>query len=209
MPNRSRSALVCGVWNVFRQKADGSGEPVLLVSSTENQIPYSWSSDGRVLAYTQVSPTTGSDVWLSSEPGRTTRPLLSSAFNESQPSMSPDGKRLVYVSDESGKSEVYVTSFPAVGGRTLIAIDGGEEPVWSPDGNELFYRNGQRWMVVTTSTQPTFDASRPRLLFEGNCLNVSGLSYDLTADGRRFILIRASMLRPRARSTWCSTGSRS
>jgi Tol biopolymer transport system component len=184
------------VWNVFQQKADGSGEPVPLVSSRENQIPYSWSADGQVLAYTQVSATTGSDVWLLSASDRSTRPLLASAFNESQPSISPDGKWLVYVSDESGKSEVYVTSYPAVGGRRLISIDGGEEPVWSRDGKELFYRNGQRWMVVTTVTQPTFDASRPRLLFEGNYLNVTGLSYDVTADGRRLVLIRGLDVSP-------------
>jgi eukaryotic-like serine/threonine-protein kinase len=94
------------------------------------------------------------------------------------------------VSDESGKSEVYVTSYPDVRGRTLISFDGGEEPIWSRDGKELFYRNGQHWMSVTVSTGPTFDASRPRMIFEGNYLNVSGLSYDVTADGRRFILIR-------------------
>jgi Tol biopolymer transport system component len=190
------AARVGGVWNVFQQKADGSGEPVPLVSSRENQIPYSWSADGQVLAYTQVSATTGSDVWLLSASDRSTRPLLASAFNESQPSISPDGKWLVYVSDESGKSEVYVTSYPAVGGRRLISIDGGEEPVWSRDGKELFFRNGQRWMVVTTVTQPTFDASRPRLLFEGNYLNVTGLSYDVTADGRRLVLIRGLDVSP-------------
>jgi Tol biopolymer transport system component len=184
------SALADGVWNIFRQKADGSGEPSRLGSSTGNQIPYSWSPDGRVLAYTQVEPTTRSDIWLFGESEGTPRPLLKSAFNEGQPAISPDGTRLAYVSDESGKSDVYVTTYPAVGIRHLISIDGGEEPIWSRNGKELFYRNGQRWMVVTTSTQPTFDASRPRLLFEGNYLNVSGLSYDVTADGRRFVLIR-------------------
>ena len=84
----------------------------------------------------------------------------------------------------------YVTSYPAGRDRTLISVDGGEEPVWSRSSNEFYYRNGQRWMAVTTSFRPTFDASRPRVLFEGNYLNVPGLSYDVTADGRRFVLIR-------------------
>ncbi|HEX2339075.1 MAG TPA: protein kinase [Vicinamibacterales bacterium] len=184
------SASVDGAWNIFRQRADGSGDASRLTSSTDNQIPYSWSPDGRVLAFTQVTPATRSDIWLVSESDRAPKPLLSSGFNEGQPAISPDGKWLAYVSDESGKSEMYVTGYPAARGRSLISIDGGEEPIWSRNGKELFYRNGQRWMVVTTSTQPTFDAGRPRLLFEGNYLNVSGLSYDVTADGQRFVLIR-------------------
>jgi eukaryotic-like serine/threonine-protein kinase len=183
-------SFLSGAWNIFRQPADGSGEPSRLVSSANNQIPYSWSPDGRVLAYTEVNPTTRSDIWLFSESDRQPQPFLSGTFNEGQPAISPDGEWIAYVSDESGKSEVYVTSYPAVRGRSLISLEGGEEPIWSRNGKELFYRNGQRWMAVTTSTRPAFDASRPRLMFEGNYLNVSGLSYDVTPDGRRFVLIR-------------------
>jgi Tol biopolymer transport system component len=181
-----------GAWNIFRQPADGSAEPSRLVSSVNNQIAYSWSPDGRVLAYTEVDPTTRGDIWLLSESDRQPRPLLRTGASETQPAISPDGEWLAYASDESGKSEVYVTSYPAARGRTLISFDGGEaaEPTWSRDGKELFYRNGQRWMTVPISTRPAFDPGRPRLLFEGNYLNVSGLSYDVTADGRRFILIR-------------------
>ncbi len=178
------------VWNVFWQRADGFGEPERLLSSGKNQIPYSWSPDGRVLAYTEVNPTTRSDIWLFSLSDRQAHSVLSSGFNEGQPAISPDGQWLAYVSDKSGKSEVYVTSYPAVRGSNLISVDGGEEPIWSRNSNELYYRNGQRWMVVNTSNRPAFDASRPRVLFEGNYLNVSGLSYDVTADGRRFVLIR-------------------
>jgi Tol biopolymer transport system component len=179
-----------GAWNIFRQPADGSAQPSRLVSSTNNQIAYSWSPDGRVLAYTEVDPTTRGDIWLLSDSDRQPRPFIRSGASETQPVISPDGGWLAYASDESGRSEVYVTSYPAGRGRTLISFDGGEEPTWSRDGKELFYRNGQRWMTVPISTRPAFDPGRPRLLFEGNYLNVSGLSYDVTADGRRFILIR-------------------
>jgi dipeptidyl aminopeptidase/acylaminoacyl peptidase len=183
-------SMVNGVWNIFRQPADGSGQPSRLVSSVHNQIPYSWSPDGRVLAYTEVNPSTRNDIWLFSESDRRARPLLNSGFSEGHPAISPDGKWIAYASDESGKSEVYVTSYPAVRSRALISFDGGEEPIWSRNGGELFYRNGQRWMAVTISTRPAFTASRPRMIFEGNYLNVSGYSYDVTADGRRFVLIR-------------------
>ena len=179
-----------GAWNIFRQRADGSGEPERLLSSENNQIPYAWSSDGSVLAYTELNSTTRQDIWLLSASDRQAQPLFNSAANEGQPAFSPDGRWLAYVSDESGRSEVYVTSYPAGRDRTLISVDGGEEPVWSRSSNEFYYRNGQRWMAVTTSFRPTFDASRPRVLFEGNYLNVPGLSYDVTADGRRFVLIR-------------------
>ena len=179
-----------GAWNVFRQRADGSEGPERLLSTEFNQIPYAWSPDGSVLAYTEVNSTTRSDIWLLSAAGRQAQPLFNSVASEGQPAFSPDGQWLAYVSDESGRSEVYVTSYPAGRDRTLISLDGGEEPVWSRSSNEVYYRNGQRWMTVTTSFRPTFDASRPRLLFEGNYLNVPGLSYDVTADGRRFVLIR-------------------
>jgi Tol biopolymer transport system component len=179
-----------GAWNVFRQRADGPGEPERLLSSENNQIPYAWSPDGSVLAYTEVNSNSRSDIWLMSASEHQSRPFLNSVFNEGQPSFSPDGHWLAYVSDESGKSEVYVTSYPVIHERKLISVDGGEEPVWSRNSNALYYRNGQRWLVVTTSTRQAFDASQPRVLFEGNYLNVSGLSYDVTADGRRFVLIR-------------------
>jgi serine/threonine-protein kinase len=179
-----------GAWNVFRQRADGSGEPERLLSSENDQIPYAWSSDGSVLVYTEVNLTTRQDIWLLSVSGRQAHPLLNSVANEGQPAISRDGRWLAYVSDESGRSEVYVTTYPPGRDRTLISVDGGEEPVWSRSSNELYYRNGQRWMAVTTSSRPTFDASRARVLFEGNYLNVPGLSYDVTGDGRRFVLIR-------------------
>ena len=181
------ASFVDGAWGVFRQHADGSGTPDRLLSGANDQFPYSWSPDGRVLAYVEQDPTTGSDIWLLSESGGPPQGLLRSPFNESQPAISPDAKWIAYVSDESGESEVYVTSYPEIRGRKLMSLDGGEEPIWSRNGKELFYRNGQQWMGVTIAADPTFDASRPRLLFHGNYLNVPGFSYDVTSDSQRFV----------------------
>lgn len=91
-----------------------------------------------------------------------------------------------------GMGEVYVRPFPGPGGITKISIEGGYEPLWSAGGDELFYRNGDRMMVVTVETEPQFKAGTPRELFKGHFwvpTGLQGLSYDLAPDGR-FIMIQ-------------------
>ena len=92
---------------------------------------------------------------------------------------------------ETGRYEVYVQSYPPAGGRWKVSTDGGEEPIWSPKGAELFYRNGNQWMSVAITTEPGFEADRPTLLFQGVYLNVPGPSYDVAPDGERFLLLQA------------------
>ncbi len=105
---------------------------------------------------------------------------------------SPDGHFLAYVSDESGRREVYVQPYPGPGGKLTISTDGGQEPVWSADGRELFYRNGNQMLAVAIRTEPTFSAGKPRLLFEGNYqLDAVGHPfYDVSPDGQRFLMVR-------------------
>jgi Tol biopolymer transport system component len=87
-------------------------------------------------------PETGWDIWiLSMEGDRNPEPFLKTRFNEFQPALSPDGKRLAYVSNESGSDEIYATPFPGPGGKSQISTDGGREPAWAPSGRELFYRD--------------------------------------------------------------------
>ncbi|MGH9785611.1 MAG: TolB family protein, partial [Terriglobia bacterium] len=106
---------------------------------------------------------------------------------------SPDGRFLAYVSDESGRPEIYVQPFPGPGGKWQISTDGGTEPVWGHNG-ELFYWNGNRLMAVETKTQPTFSAGIPRLLFERAYEHVAigTANYDATADGQRFVMVKAT-----------------
>jgi WD40-like Beta Propeller Repeat len=103
---------------------------------------------------------------LSIKEGRQTHPITSTPFNETIPAFSPDGKWLAYQSDESGRDEVYVQPFPAGGSKTLVSVDGGTEPVWSGNGRELFYRNGDHMMTAAVTTQPVFRVSKPELLFD-------------------------------------------
>jgi hypothetical protein len=107
--------------------------------------------------------------------------------------LSPNERWLAYVSDESGRYEVYVRSWPEGTSRMLISARGGTDPVWSSNGRELFYRNGEAMMAVPVETGVSFTAGTPELLFEGRFkLGVHGsLSYDVSADGR-FLMIERS-----------------
>ena len=113
-------------------------------------------------------PVTASDVWaLPADGDRKPRAVVTTPFSESSPRLSPDGRWLAYTSNEPGRAEVFVQPFAGPGGRSQISTDGGSEPVWSRDGRELFYLNGDRMMAVEITTAPAFRAGAPRLLFEG------------------------------------------
>jgi len=113
---------------------------------------------------------------------------------------SPDGKWVVYCSQESGKAEVYVQPWPGPGPKIQISSDGGWDPLWRADGKEIFYRNGPRMMVVAVSTGTPFQAGRPQVLWEGeytfglsSSCGVRGATatgYDVSRDGQRFLMIK-------------------
>ena len=111
---------------------------------------------------------------------------------DASPRLSPDGRWIAYTSDESGGAEVLVQSFPEPKGRTQISISGGTEPVWSRDGRELFYLDGDAMMAVEIRTSPTFTAGTPRRLFEGRFARSPNTvaSYDVSADGQRFLRVQ-------------------
>lgn len=152
----------------------------------------SWSPVARVLAYTEYDLETGEDIWLLPLDGdRELRPLLQTHSNESDATFSPDGRWLAYVSDESGRDEVYVQTYPESGVKWQISREGGLSPQWAKDGTELFYRTGERMMAVEVEIDPTFRVGVPRPLFEGRFqyINVVRTNYDVAADGR-FLMIR-------------------
>ena len=122
------------------------------------------------------------------------RPFLRTPFQEGWAQVSPDGRWLAYVSKELARSEVYVQPFPDGGARWQISTAGATEPVWSRDGRELFYRDGDKMMAVNVTTQPTFSAGKPRLLFESaEYERVSTTpNYDVSLDGQRFLMVQAS-----------------
>ena len=189
-----------GLHNIFWKPADGSGgEERLTTVGVINQTPQSFSPDGRTLVYFTQDPQTGFDLWMLSLRGeRKPQPFLQTPFNERAAWLSPDGRWLAYVSDESGRNEVYVRPFPGAGGKWQISTDGAAEVAWSPKGNELFYRTGEqreKMMVVDIQTQPSFSAGKPRQLFEGPyASNVAAgpfsADYSIAPDGQRFLMLK-------------------
>jgi len=184
---------------IFWMPTDGSGPPERLIQSDFPQQPNAWSPDGGTLILQQTyHPETKSDV-LAFRPGEESeaRPILNLPFDEFLADLSPDGRWLAYSSNESGRVEVYVRSFPDLGGKVQISSDGGIEPAWSPDGTELFYRDeeGLRTMVVDIALEPGFSPGTPRLLFKGSFVPTPGFgrNYDVAPDGQSFVMVRQEM----------------
>jgi serine/threonine-protein kinase len=182
-----------GSLNIFWKAADGSSAEERLTTSENPQQVGSFSPDGRTMLYTETNPKTRQDIWaLSLDGERKPHVFLATPFRESSALFSPDGHWVAYLSDESGRIEVYVRPFPGPGGKWQVSVDGGSQAVWSSKGNELFYRTGnsqEKMMVVDIQTQPTFSAGKPRLLFEGSYVGGAGAAmYSASPDGQRFLM---------------------
>jgi serine/threonine-protein kinase len=183
-----------GNWNLYWQPVDRSRPAERLTTSVNLQLPTSWSPDGRFLAYMEIGPTTGWDLWiLPMEGERTPEAFLQTPFFESGAVFSPDGRWIAYVSNESGRSQVYVKPHHDPGGVLQVSTGGGRTPLWSPDGRQIFYRSGNQMLSVEITTEPSLSASVPRVLFEGNYrrsdINSSLRNYDVMPDGQGFAMI--------------------
>jgi Tol biopolymer transport system component len=185
-----------GPSNLFWQLADGSGGLERLTTSEHAQGPDSWSPDGQLLAFTEFNPPMGRDIWVLRLSDRKAQPFLRTPSDESAPCFSPDGRWLAYVSDESGRFEIYVQPYPGPGRKWQVSTEGGTEPVWNRNGRELFYRSERKMMVVKVTRQPSFAIGGPRMLFEGGqYVPPTGPypypfpNYDVSPDGQRFLMI--------------------
>jgi Tol biopolymer transport system component len=172
----------------------------VILAKEYSQWPLSWSPDGTLLTYVEFHPSGGYDIWvLPLEGEREPRPILQTSFGERSPTFSPDGGWIAYQSDESGRNEVYVQPFPGPGTRMQISTDGGNHPVWSAGGGQLFYLNGRNMMAVDVETQPEFRAGTPRLLFERSHVSSGNRrNYDVAPDGQRFVMIQQQELSEQA-----------
>jgi len=174
-----------GVYNIYIRASDGSGSEERLTSDQDTTTPMAFSADGKLLIF-QKTRAGIPEIWVYPfEKGFSPRPLLQGPFRHEGGALSPDGRWLAYQSDESGKVEVYVTAFPGPGGKWQISTDGGRGALWAPDGREVFYRKDKKFMRVALTTSPSFSASRPELLFEGDYEG-----WDIARDGKRFLMVK-------------------
>ena len=184
-----------GNGDFFRKAASGAGSDELVLSGPANQFPDSWSRDGKYLSFeANGGPQTKFDLWILPMTGEP-KPFiyLSSNFQETHSQFSPDGRWVAYSSDETGRSEVYVQSFPIGSGKWQISTNGGDQAQWRGDGKEIFYMAPDRnLMAVTVSGGATIDPGRPAALFQTS-VPVSGIvddrnNYVPTRDGQRFMV---------------------
>jgi serine/threonine-protein kinase len=200
-PDGTRIAYVSG-GDIVWQAADGSADAkTLLPGVLQNNFTLSsWSPDGSTLAFNRTGDKL-SDIWLLSIEGEVLRPFLETPADEIGAVFSSDGRFIAYVSNESGRYEVYVRSYPGPGGKSQVSTEGGIQPTWSRTGREIFYRNGDQMMAVAVSTGPPMRLSKARLLFEGQFVGASGAysynvlgraTYDVAPDDEHFVMLQES-----------------
>jgi eukaryotic-like serine/threonine-protein kinase len=203
-PDSKRIAFLSvreGKYNTYWKSADGTGKDELLGVHLANRsfVPASWADNGKTLVTTSWRNDYMSGIgMLLMEGNRKFKFLLDEKYHESQPRISPDGRWMAYTSNESGKEEIYVRPFPDVNdGRWQISTSGGNNPLWSRDGREIFYRNGNAVMAVSVKISPTFNFETPRILFQGTyvrSVNSPGSrdfgTWDISPDSRRFLMLR-------------------
>ncbi|MFN2447081.1 MAG: protein kinase [Vicinamibacterales bacterium] len=181
-----------GTVRLFTDSTDGTGGATVLVDSAPAVHALDWSPDGRRLLYGQTGATTARDVWIYSSDDRTSRPFLENPPNEFSASFSPDGRWVAFVSDESGRAEVFVRPFAGPGSRTQVSVDGGTAPVWSRDGHELFFAKGDTLFTTAVSLGRTFTSGAVRRLFSGPySFDEVIVNYDVAPDGQRFLVPRS------------------
>jgi serine/threonine protein kinase len=186
-----------GIGNLYQKHSSGARNEELLLQPNEGNInPTDWSSDDRLILYETRKPGGGLDLWALPLAGdKKPVPFLQSDFEEVQGRFSPDGRYVAYASNESGRYEVYIRSFPDPTGKWQVSTQGGAEPTWRRDGRELFYiAADKKMMAVPVRSGSTLELGTPQALFEspsylaGTVLSAWRKQYDVTADGQRFLL---------------------
>jgi len=190
------SAHATGATDLWTERADDGAPAVMQLHEKRNLYNAGWSPDGKwLIVRTDVSSPGSGDI-LAIRPGIDTAPvpLVATKFTEMSPALSPNGRWLAYVSNETGEDEIYVVPFPNRGAaKWQISAGGGTEPLWSHRGNELFYRDGSgNLVVVAVNTTPRFSLGRSAALFSAAGFSSFRFApqYAVAPDDQRFLMIR-------------------
>ena len=180
-----------GLYAIFVKPATGARAESLLFHPGMSIGPCDWSRDGRYLACL-VTGAGGWDIWIvPTVGGQQAYPYLATPFRDLEPRFSPDGRWVMYSSNESGKREVYIQPFPGSGGKWQVSNQGGRDPEWRSDGKEIFFLSPAGAMtVVDVSGGASLELGTPRALFPGVITDDSpiGHNYAVSADGMRFLI---------------------
>ena len=191
-----------GIFDLFQKTASGAGTVDPLYESEREAFPYGWSPDGRYLMLEENREGTKNDIlYLDMQGEAEPRLYLSTEFDELHGRFSPDGRWVAFMSEESGKKEIYVAAFPEPAGKWQVSIAGGDEPHWAPDGTELFYlsSNNDLMAAEVSGEGDSFGVGRVQVLFRTDSPNEYGWNFSVGTDGQRFLvntLLESNTLSP-------------
>jgi eukaryotic-like serine/threonine-protein kinase len=175
-------------FDLYLKNTDGAQEEKAIEATPgEDKYPSAWSRDGKYILYTR-----GSDLWFLTFPQLRSQLFLKSPSAAKNGQFSPDGKWMAYASNESGKWEIYITSFPDAHGKWQVSNEGGDQPRWKEDGKELFYLASNGKIMAVPVTEATFNSGAPVALFQASQRALVATSeqveYDVSQDGQRFLI---------------------
>jgi Tol biopolymer transport system component len=193
--------LVFGVtealsFDLYRRPTDLSQPQTLLLDQDNNLRSAAWAPDGTMVFREEIQGK-GMDLKLLhlsdfDAPDDAIRPLLVGPNDDIAPAISPDGRWMAYVSAQSERDDIYVTSFPTPAGVVKVSPNGGSSPAWSPDGKELYYVEGDRMIAVQVATEPSFRVLGREELFGGEYVQYRWQrQYDVSPDGEHFLMIES------------------
>jgi dipeptidyl aminopeptidase/acylaminoacyl peptidase len=185
-----------GVFDLYQKAATGAAGEDLVLATPQNKGASDWSPDGRFVLYRSPDPAMGFDLWaLPMDGERKPVPVVQTKFEERDGQFSSDGKQIAYQSNESGRMEIWVQSFPGPGGKLQVSTNGGAQVRWRPDGKELFYiaLDGQLMSVpIRFTNSQTVEAEAPVALFAthiGGAVQASRpQAYVVSPDGKQFLM---------------------
>ena len=193
-PDNRQIAYVDGPNRVFIKAADGASEPRKVLDPSTNRTLTSWAPDGSGIFFWVQMPKTGTDIYFLPTTGAETtpRPILTTPANERHAVVSPDGRWLLYSSDESGRAEAYVASYPSGGGKWQVSSAGGGGGIWVDGGRRIVYGDldGKAMTVDVAVQGGNLTIGAPRVLFAGQTF--TGPS-DITRDGQRALVAKATV----------------